>query len=355
MPALACFITAHGYGHATRSAAVLAALRQRLPQLVLHVFTEVPEALLRTSIPGDLHIHRCWTDVGLVQSGPFAVDIAATVAELDAHLPFPDAQINALAATLRHLAIDAVLGDISALAVAVAHAAGVPAILLENFTWDWIYAGYQHADLQRHAAYLRQWWQQADLHLQTAPLCQPQPGVTALPPISRRPRLTRQQVRQRLGVSEEQALVLLTLGGIPWTEDAPWPQPPAGITVLVPAADDDQQGGIRCLRDSDWFHPDLLHAVDGVVAKVGYSTVAEAWLADVPLAYIERPGFRESAVVAAFIAAQLPSLALTTAALSNGNWAARLPELLALPRQHRQRANGDAPAAAAICAFLGWP
>ena len=35
--------------------------------------------------------------------------------------------------------------------------------------------------------------------------------------------------------------------------------------------------------NTDLYHPDLVHAADAVVAKLGYSTVAETYSAGVPL------------------------------------------------------------------------
>ena len=46
---------------------------------------------------------------------------------------------------LTSLGAGLVVGDVPPLAFAAAHAAGIPSIAIANFTWDWIYEGYDPA------------------------------------------------------------------------------------------------------------------------------------------------------------------------------------------------------------------
>ena len=64
---LAYFVSAHGFGHATRACAVMAAIRARRPDLTIHVFTQAPEWLFAESVPGGVSYHSAATDVGVVQ------------------------------------------------------------------------------------------------------------------------------------------------------------------------------------------------------------------------------------------------------------------------------------------------
>jgi hypothetical protein len=332
MRSLACFVSSHGYGHATRTCAVLAALRARDPRLALHVFTEVAAEVFDRSVPGGVTWHRAWTDVGLVQRSPFEEDLPATVRALETHVPFRDAEVGPLARAVRETGAQAVLCDISPLGLAVAQAAGLPSILLENFTWDWIYRGYLEAEprLGPLADLLEAQLASAALHLHTGPVAVERPRARLLGMISRPPRSTRAQTRARLGLSERDKVVLFTLGGISWSFDtAPLP---AGVTLLVPAPalrTDGPPGPVRMLGP-DWFHPNLIAAADGVIAKVGYSTLAEVHRAGVPLAYLTRPGFRESPVLERFIRGALPSLELLPEALEGGRWTEAIPALLAM-------------------------
>ena len=53
------------------------------------------------------------------------------------------------------------------------------------------------------------------------------------------------------------------------------------------------------------FHPDIVAASDGVVGKIGYSTLAEVYAAGVPYGFVPRPRFRESDVLSAFVQEQM--------------------------------------------------
>ena len=369
MSTLACFVSSHGFGHATRASAVLAALRARRPEVALHGFTEVPASVFTESVPGGVTLHRAWTDVGVVQRGPFAEDLGATVEALGAHLPFKAELLTALAAEVRATGASAVLCDISPLGIAVAEVAGLPSILLENFTWDWIYRGYLEREprLARFADLLEGWFAKATVHLQAAPICEVRPGAVALAPICRRPRSTRAEIRARLGVGEQQQLVLLTLGGVPWSfaggdGDADGkrngngsdPAALGGALLLVPGREEAQRGAVRWLDSTRWYHPDLVHAVDAVVGKVGYSTLAEVLSAGVPFGYLPRAGFRESPVLERFITERMPSIAIDPTALVGGGLRAVLPELLRLGRveQKREQTSGAERAAEVLLRLL---
>ncbi|MEM6457637.1 MAG: hypothetical protein AAF772_21290, partial [Acidobacteriota bacterium] len=86
---------------------------------------------------------------------------------------------------------------------------------------------------------------------------------------------------------------------------------------------------------SPLYHPDLVHAADAVVAKLGYSTVAEiaaaharrratdaAPIAMGPIAigWVPRPDFPESAVLADWVERHLHSWSIEPAAMRDGRW-----------------------------------
>ena len=72
--------------------------------------------------------------------------------------------------------------------IAAAKAAGIPSILIENFTWDWIYENYldNHPDLSSAIHDLRGWFDRADYRIQTAPVCLPIKGNLTTRPVSRK-------------------------------------------------------------------------------------------------------------------------------------------------------------------------
>ena len=100
--------------------------------------------------------------------------------------------------------------------------------------------------------------------------------------------------------------------------------------------------------ESGFYHPDLVVASDAVVAKLGYSTLAEVFHAGLPYAYVTRERFRESQILEVFVQNQMSCRHIAPRAYPSGGWVAMLPELASL-----ERVSGDAPNGAdQIAAFL---
>ena len=66
MPHVAFYITGHGFGHATRMAAVASALAERVPGVRLTLVTTVPEPLLRLNLSLPFRLRPQALDVGVI-------------------------------------------------------------------------------------------------------------------------------------------------------------------------------------------------------------------------------------------------------------------------------------------------
>ena len=353
---LACFVTPHGFGHAARACATLAALAERLP-LEPVLFTTVPSWFFADSLTTPFEVHEVVCDVGLVQRDAMSEDLPATVAALDALLPFDAARVEGLAAAVRARRCAAVLCDVAALGAAVAARAGVPAALLENFTWDWIYERYLDREprLERHARELARWYARFDLRLQAWPACAPSTEARSVGVVSRAPRRATAEVRARLGLREGECAVLLTMGGIEWDWSGFGPRLPDGVVLVVPGGSAEPRrvpGAVLLPFRSGFHHPDLVVASDAVVGKLGYSTFAECWAAGVPYGFLARPSFPESAVLADAVLSARAGMEVPAGALAREDWS-WLSRLLASGRVPGGRpADGAVQAAAAIAEWL---
>ena len=78
MPHVAFYITGHGFGHATRMAAVASALAEQVPGLRLTFITMAPEWLLRLNLSSEFRIRPRALDVGVIQFDSIRLDPAAT-------------------------------------------------------------------------------------------------------------------------------------------------------------------------------------------------------------------------------------------------------------------------------------
>lgn len=345
---IAYFISPHGYGHAARASAVMTALQTLRPNLHFEIFTRTPSWFFADSGVQSYRYHELLTDIGLVQKDALSEDMPQTIATLDEFLPFDPAFLHDLArqVTTAKPPCRLVLCDIAPMGIAVAHEAGIPSVLIENFTWDWIYEGYPDysAQLEPHIAYLRHLFESADYHIQTEPLCEPRPADLLTPPISRKIREPRSRVRQKLAVPDAAKMVTISMGGVSWDYGFLEQSSQLEQVVFVAAGSNQQRLNSRNLinlsRELDIFHPDLVNASDAVLGKVGYSTIAEIYQAGAPFGFLTRPAFRESPVLERYASAHLPSLTFTEGEFQNGEWLAKVAKLLALPRNGRPKPNG---------------
>lgn len=352
---LACFVSAHGFGHAARVSAVLQAMRRLQPALQITLYTQAPSWFFEQTL-GPTFVHQpCDADVGVVQSTPLDEDLSATIERLRTFFPFPAARLQALADNLRGRRTDAVLCDISPLGIAAAHAAGLPALLVENFTWDWIYEGYlQRApDLRPFLQPLHETFATSDLHIQTEPLCQPWPNADLLTsPAARPARLPRQEIRRRLHVPHHAPMVLLSMGGIPEQYsflNALKRLPNLHFVVPGGSSTETIEDNLTLIpHRSRYYHPDLVAACDLLIGKSGYSTIAEACQNGVPFAFISRTNFREAPVLSRFIQQHLTSLEIHEADYPGLKWIAQLEELLAQSRPAKRLPNGAEQIAQAL-------
>ena len=314
----------------------------RLPGSRFTAFTTVPGWFFADSLASGvpLRLESVDVDPGLVQEDALTEDLPATVGELRGRIPFQADVVASLARRVERLRGDAVVCDIAPLGLAVARACGRPSVLIENFTWDWIYRGYlgEHPELAGVADYLSDCFAGADHHVQAEPVCARVPEATLVAPVSRRSRTEPSTVRARLGVPARDTLVVVTMGGVGWSPDrlalrAPGPRSPWVVLPGHPGGHhvDRERRVIRLPSRSEVFHPDLVRAADVVVGKLGYSTVAEVWSAGTRLAFVERPRFRESSVLAGWVRRELSCHRLDPADLETGEWLDVVDELVEHP------------------------
>jgi hypothetical protein len=347
---IACFISPHGYGHATRAIAVLEAIQLIHPDIYARIFTTVPNSLFAETI-SNFSYHSTISDIGLVQSSALESDIPATIARLDNFLPHPQALIDHLANLCVKSSL--VLCDISPLGIMVAQHAGIPSVVVENFTWDWIYKPYlgKYPGLEKHIQVMQDLFGLADYRVQTEPLCNPAPCDLLCGPIFRRNRGTGLQIRERLGCGSKK-VVLVTMGGV--AQDLPDLKRLEKLTDLIfifsgqKKTERVAENIILLERNSGFYHPDLLGAADLVVCKTGYSTVAECCQAGARVISVGRAGFPESKPLQNYLKKRLGGLSIEPATYENGGWLSMVPDLLASPGPVPVKENG----ADKVAAFL---
>ncbi len=336
---IAYFISSHGFGHASRASAVMEAFEKIEPSINFEIFTLVPEWFFEESLSDDFMYNVLISDIGMVQKTPFDIDVSKTLQELDAFLPFNKILIKSLANKLKDKNCQIIICDISPLGIAVAKDAGIKSVLIENFTWDWIYEEYCEVNNRflTHIKYLDEQFQQADFRIQTQPACYDVQSDLSAVPVSRKHKKSQSEIRKQLGVSESEKMIMITMGGIPerflFFDKL---RQIRNVRFIIPGSvkkNKTEDNLILLSHNSGFFHPDLVNACDAIVGKVGYSTLAEAFSSGAPFAYVLRENFRESLILEEFVRKNMQSFAIENAEFYNGSWLQRVPELLALPKK----------------------
>jgi len=357
MAHITAYVTGHGFGHATRTTAVLCALIDRVPALQVTVVSTAPEWLFARNLGRPFGYRHRALDVGVVQEDSIRLDGRAT---LDAYADLIERQpalVEEEAAHLRRARVNLVVADIPPAAFLIARRAGVPGVGISNFSWDWIYAEYVRDYPSRAPVVeaIRSGYGQADLFLRLpfhGP-CDAFPVVRDIPMVARRARLTREDVRQRLGLSTTRPVILLSFGGLEiqgidfgrverleeyqFVITQPLPHPARNVSEVA-------MDGLR--------HEDVVAQADAVITKPGYGIVSECLVNRVPLLYTSRGRFAEYDRLVEGLDRFGVARFIGNDDLLAGNWREALDALLRQPRTWPELPADGAEAAAAILGAL---
>lgn len=307
------FISSHGFGHASRACAVMDKLSQ-LGDTNFYIFTTTPRWFFQNSLSFPFEYFETQTDIGLIQANPFIEDLDKTVIALENFLPFSDTHYEKFLQYIKKKNFDFILCDISPLGLWIAGKLGIPSILIENFTWDWIYEYYleQFPKLNAHISFLREIYQLPTMHFTCIPYCRTSINSIIVSPIFRESRSSREKIRRQLCLSDGDLLVLVTMGGIPIDQHNGKINLPAGnVKFLFPVNNINTKIGneniIYLPHNHPYFHPDLVKASDLVIGKLGYSTVAEVYSFAKPFLFIGRKNFPESRVLEQYVREEMVS------------------------------------------------
>ena len=269
---------------------VINALGARRPDLDIVVRTSAPCWLFgRTArvpialIPGDC-------DTGVIQIDSLRLDERLTIQRADAFYQTMLERTRVEAQLLEERDARFVVADAPPLGCAAAAAAGVPAVVITNFTWDWIYEGYPD-ELGAAPALLptiRSAYRQAEaawrLHARRLRDVRHDPRCAVHH--ARHARHPRDVVRRTLGLPVNQPLVLSSFGGYGVSGfDASALDCLASYGVVITHRDASDamtsappgvhQVSESRLYDSGLLYEDLVAAADIVATKPGYGIIAE--------------------------------------------------------------------------------
>ena len=353
MPAtIAAYVSGHGFGHVSRTLTVLNHLRAAAPHVRTILRTSVaPWMVQRTAAPGIVLVPGpC--DTGAVQRDSLHLDVAETLRQAEAFMADWPAHVEREARWLGKVGASLVVADIPPLGIAAAARAGIPAVALGNFTWDWIYG--QWPGGVRLAAQLGDVYANAALGLRL-PLWagfDTIPTVVDVPLIARVSHRAPDEVRRLMGWPIGVTLVLASFGGFGQQgfDTAALAALGPDMRVILPLdampPGTGPSGSRVALDESEMTahglrYEDLVRAVDVVVSKPGYGIIAECAANDTALVYTSRGDFPEYPVLVDAMPRYIRSAFVSHADLFAGTWRPAITEALASPSPaDRPRTDG---------------
>lgn len=359
MITVAYYVSSHGYGHGVRSCDIIRALGRIRPDIETCITSKLPESFFPNRLPDSrLSFRSRSLDVGMVQLDSIRVDIPATLERICALYDQHEALIAQETRFLRDLGVRLVVSDIAAIPLEAAALAGIPAVAVGNFGWDWIYSAYRMLD-PRWEAIIRRisaGYAKAGLLLRL-PFSEAMKafrtveeiGLVASPGKERR-----EEMAAITGCDPRMKWILLSFTSLEWDEqalDEVAALTEYGFFTVLPLGW--RRPNIHAIdRDAVSFS-DVVASVDAVVSKPGFGILSDCAVNGKPLLYAERTDFLEYPVLVEGMGKYLRNAYIPAERLYRGDLREGLERLRCAPDPPlRLRSDGAEVAARHLAAFF---
>ncbi|MBN2188232.1 MAG: hypothetical protein JW699_02165, partial [Chitinispirillaceae bacterium] len=316
------YVTAHGYGHAVRTAAIC---NQFSKNVLITLRTILPESFFREEVHRGFSYASAAFDCGCVQKDGLNVDIEKTLAAYRAVALKNAALLESEARWCAAQKAGVIVSDIVPFAFDVAEKCGLPSVAVANFTWYDIYEEYAHGfpEYRDDLDSIRKQYGKASLLLPLEPAL-PMGYFTkrtAVPPTGRKGRNRRTEILRKYNLRPDCHLGLVYFGlfgiaGIDMkrlSRFAEWEF--LGIFPM-----DGAPANFHPVSKTDFPYQDLVASADLMVCKLGYGAVAEAMMHGTPLLYPPRGHFAEYPVLDAAVRAWGGGTPLSFDDFTSFNW-----------------------------------
>ncbi|XAR47978.1 L-arabinokinase [Bertholletia excelsa] len=341
----AYYVTGHGLGHATRVVEVVRHLI--LAGHTVHVVTGAPHFVFTTEIqsPG-LFIREELLDCGAVQSDALTVDRLASLQKYSETAVVSRASILTKEVKwLKSIKADLVVSDVVPVVCRAAVDAGIRAVCVTNFSWDFIYAEYVMAAGYHNRSIV---WQIAEDYshcefvIRLPGFC-PMPAfrdVIDVPLVVRRLHKSREEVRKELGIGDNVKLLLFNFGGQPAGWKLQEDYLPAGWICLVCGLSSEELPPNFRKLPKDVYTPDLMAASDCMLGKIGYGAVSEALVYKLPFVFVRRDHFNEEPFLRNMLEFHQGGVEMIRRDLLSGNWGPYIEHAISLRPNYNGEING---------------
>lgn len=334
-----CFsITAHGFGHAAITCAVINRVIAVDPTIKITLLTEVAEAYLRSRINGTFNLIKIAHDFGMIMASPIIVDVEKSAKKYLHLFNHWQQAIDAEKRVIKALDIDCLISNISPISLAAAQQLGIKTASVAPFNWAQIYQQYclklesiefENAVEIHHK--MSAVYQRVDFVYKPLPFV-PDTKSNEIPvaSINSRPSLSPKSLSIALG-KQVKFIGLIALGGVPMALDLEdWPEQP-GWHWLIDQTPPVSRNDMTQASDLSIPFLDLLAGSDVVLTKPGYGTYCEiASLAagkKVRAISLAREDWPETVYLNAFLAQRVPFVEVRTDQLDRQSLSTILTDL----------------------------
>jgi hypothetical protein len=322
---IAYYISAHGYGHGTRSCSIIRAIQQNYPQVSVHIVSSLPAAFLSNRIGAlRIPIRSESFDTGMVQVDSIRVDVKATLSKVEQLYSQRKTRIAQEAIFLKENDIGLMVVDIPAIPIEAAARLGIPCLAIGNFAWDWIYSAFVPRDPRWKSIVeiFREEYAQTDLLLRL-PFCEAMsafPHIEDIPLVAAPGTCRREEIARLTGGDPQKKWILLSFTTLEWDDPAlsnvEQLEEYEFFTVHPLAW---QRRNIHALDRESVDFSSVVASVDAVISKPGFGILSDCVVNRKPLIYADRSDFAEYEILETAIRKYLKHIHIPAADLYRGD------------------------------------
>jgi len=344
------YITAHGYGHAVRSAAVCNCLPSSGVRLT--IVSDIPQSFFEEEITIPHTVRRGVFDVGCLQSDGVTVQMEETLKAYENISIRNDLLLDDEVRWCKDNGVGCIVSDITPFAFEIADKAGIPSVAISNFTWHNIYSHYvkRYPQYESMLMKMADQYAKATLALALYP-ASPMPFFTnmkSIPIIGRKGHNRKNEICNHFGIDRRKHLGLIYIGNyglqnVNWQrleEFKEWE-----FVGVYPLSQSQTPSNFHLVTKDKFSYQDLSSSADMIISKMGYGVFSESLTNGIALLYLPRDNFSEFEVLHAEAQRLGNGIFLHSDSFLNLDWEPYLAKAVESGKREQIANNG-----AAICA-----
>jgi hypothetical protein len=324
-----CFsITAHGFGHAAISCAVINQVKEKHPDIKITVLSLVSKVYLQSRLCCEFELIPRGNDFGMLMVSPVEVDVKASALKYLSLYDNWQQAVDQEKQILEQIKPDCLISNISPISLHAAMQLNIPTASVAPFNWAQIYQAYclkpQQLEINKAKSLFDKMvsiYEKVDFiykplpsvpfiqekEIQVASICDHSPPPSA-------------QLLQKLPAGTDK-IGLVALGGFPIKLDLEnWPRI-TGWHWLVDQNVSQLRDDMSQLTELPLSFLQLVSSCDLILTKPGYGTYCEiaaiAKYQKIRVISIERPDWPETPFLKQFLSARVPFAEIKLSQLSN--------------------------------------